>query len=257
MGGSGWLLAQGWLGLQETRRFVAAKYLKGRGIEVGALGFPLLLPPGALAIYVDKLAREQAEAIYQGESDKAYVDPDRVEDGFELPSFKLQSMDFVVGNHVLEHAPDFFGALARWTDITRVGGHIFAALPIASECFDRRRNITEPGHFLTDYKAIVDDDISGFENSTLQHCRDYLRLACPEIWRERGQMTPCCDQIQLEERARQMFFSREDIHYHTFSFESLKSTLELFVTSVRSNMEIETVERSRSEIVFVLRKTKQ
>jgi hypothetical protein len=186
VGGAQWLLQQGWLGLHETRRAVAAKHLNGQGVEVGALGFPLVLPPGASALYLDKVPREQEEAIYPGASDKAHVDPDRGEDGFSLPSFKLESMDFVVGNHVLEHASDFFGALARCIDVVRVGGRIFAALPIANECFDRKRSITEPGHFLADYQAVVSGNLAEFEENTLRHCRGYMTFACPEVLSETG-----------------------------------------------------------------------
>jgi hypothetical protein len=256
IGGSDWLLQKGWLGLHETRRLVASRYLYGQGVEIGALGFPLLLPTGVSVIYVDKIAREQSDVIYPSASDKAHVNPDRVEDGFSLPSFKPEVMDFVVGNHVLEHAPDFFGALARWIDVTRVGGHVFATLTIASECFDRKRGVTEPSHFLADYQAIVGGNLAEFEESTVQHCRDYLTLACPEILREAGQPVPYYDPIQIERRSREMFARREDLHYHTYSYESLKYALVLFADCVRRNVVIETVARSRIEIVFVLRKLK-
>lgn len=107
MGASGWLLRQGWLGLVETRRYLSSKYLRGHGVEIGALGNPLPLPPGALTFYVDRVAREESQRIYPDASSNPHVEPDRVEDGFALPSIAAESLDFVIGNHVLEHAPDF------------------------------------------------------------------------------------------------------------------------------------------------------
>jgi hypothetical protein len=98
--------------------------------------------------------------------------------------------------------------------------------------------------------------LAEFEENTIQHCRDYLTLACPEILREAGQRSPYSDPVQIEQRAREMMSGREDLHYHTYTFESLKSSLAIFSDCVRSNVVIEAVARSRIEIVFVLRKIK-
>lgn len=256
MGASGWLLRHGWLGLVETRRYLSSKYLLGHGVEIGALGNPLPLPPGASASYVDRVAREESQLIYPDASTNPHVEPDRVEDGFSLPSIAAESLDFVIGNHVLEHAPDFFGALSRWADVIRVEGKIFAAVPLASECFDRKRAITTPMHFIEDYQCLLSGRVSDFEKNTLDHCREYLSLSCPEIDREMGRVTHCYDEEELERRANEMMTGRVDMHYHTFSLPSLKTALELYVSEVRNNMAIAAIARSRLEIVFVLKKTK-
>ena len=256
MGVSGWLLRQGWLGLVETRRYLSSKYLRGHGVEIGALGNPLPLPPGALTFYVDRVAREESQRIYPDASSNPHVEPDRVEDGFALPSIAAESLDFVIGNHVLEHAPDFFGALARWTDVININGHIFAAVPLASECFDRKRTITDPKHFIEDYQCLLSGRVSDFDRNTLDHCREYLSISCPEINREMGQVVRCYDEEELERRAGEMMIGRVDMHYHTFSLPSMKKALGLFVSEVRNNMSIAAIERSRLEIVFILKKTK-
>lgn len=255
LGATSWLLRRGWLGLSQTRWFLSSKHLTGQGMEVGALGNPLPLPITATALYVDRVGREESEHIYPNTPTLPHVVPYLVEDGFSLPSVGMASVDFVIGNHVLEHAPDFFGALARWTDVIRPGGHIFAAVPIASECFDRTRGITDPGHFLDDYRALAAGDLIAFESNTLQHCRDYLTLACPEMLREIGEPVPDCDPVEIEKRAQLMMASRADLHYHTFSLDSLRSALTFFVTEVRSNMMLAEIARSRIEVVFVLKKT--
>lgn len=254
-GAASWLLHQGWLGLTETRRLLSSKFLRGQGIEVGALGNPLPLPTTASAFYVDRVGREESERIYPNAPNLPHVVPYLVEDGFSLPSVGLATLDFVIGNHVLEHAPDLFGALARWTDVIRPGGHIFAAVPIASECFDRTRAITDPGHFLADYRALVEGDLTEFESNTLHHCRDYLTLACPEMLREIGEPVPDCDSVKIEQRAQLMMACRADLHYHTFSLDSLQSALSIFVKEVRSNMMLVEIARSRIEVVFILKKT--
>jgi SAM-dependent methyltransferase len=254
LGAASWLLRRGWLGLTETRRLISSRHLRGQGIEVGALGNPLPLPTTASALYVDRVGREESERIYPSAPTLPHVVPYLVEDGFSLPSVGLATLDFVVGNHVLEHAPDLFGALARWTDVIRPGGHIFAAVPIASECFDRTRAITDPGHFLADYRALVAGNLTEFESNTLHHCHDYLTLSCPEILREIGEPVPDCDPVEIEKRAQLMMACRADLHYHTFSLDSLRAALSIFVKEVRSNMVLAEVARSRIEIVFVLKK---
>jgi len=254
MGASSWLLRHGLLGLVETRRYFSAKYLRGHGIEIGALGNPLPLSPGVSAYYVDRVPREESQRIYPDASSNPHIEPDRVEDGFALPSFAADSLDFVIGNHVLEHAPNFFGALSRWTDVIRVDGHIFAAVPLANECFDRKRSITDPVHFLEDYQCVQSGRISDFERNTLDHCREYLSLSCPEIHREMGRVAQYYDAEELERRACEMMAGRVDMHYHTFSLQSMRNALELYMAAVRNNVVIAAIERSRLEIVFVLKK---
>src|SRR5262245_25377283 len=57
----------------ETRRAVAAAFLRGHGIEIGALHQPLMLPPGANVTYVDRMTTAELRGHYPELADLALV----------------------------------------------------------------------------------------------------------------------------------------------------------------------------------------
>lgn len=131
LGLSEWLLARGRLGLEETRRRLALRYLpaNGQGIEVGALHCPLPLPPGARGRYVDHHTAEELRRL-RADAGAGIVGTDLLADGFTLGCIADASQDFVVANHVLEHASDALGTLEHWLRVLRPGGILFVAVPI-------------------------------------------------------------------------------------------------------------------------------
>ena len=91
------------------REDVALRYLKGDGIEIGPLDYPLRLPRQATVRYVDYLDTAALREAYSStlRAGRPLVTPDVVDDGARLASFADGSLDFVVANHMLEH-------LAQW-----------------------------------------------------------------------------------------------------------------------------------------------
>src|SRR5262249_6184493 len=98
---------------KSVREDVAARFLRGEGLEIGPLNFPLRLPRSAKVRYVDRQPHDElvAEygAMYPG---AAIVDPDVIDDGERLGSFADASADFLVANHMLEHTEDPIGTIA-------------------------------------------------------------------------------------------------------------------------------------------------
>jgi hypothetical protein len=67
-----------------TREEIAAAYLRGEGLEVGALHLPLKLPAEARARYVDRMTVEELRRHYPELPDKrACFDRDRVTTSLE------------------------------------------------------------------------------------------------------------------------------------------------------------------------------
>jgi len=93
--------------------------------------------------------------------------------------------DLVMGYHVLEHLPDFFGAMKAWLRSVKPGGLIIFALP--SPC-DQRWNhgeslrlVTDPSHFVEEYERPA---------STQRHSPEHMREAAFGIWGMQEESNP-------------------------------------------------------------------
>ena len=80
--------------LVEERTRVAARYLRGRGIEIGALDSPTPLPPGATVRYVDFRTVPELHRQYPELAGHSFVDVDVVDDGERLEKFRDGSIEF-------------------------------------------------------------------------------------------------------------------------------------------------------------------
>ncbi len=86
-----------------TRDTVAATYIQGNGIEIGALHNPLRVPPGVKVAYVDRLSVQDLRKHYPELNDKELVNVDIIDDGEKLSTIADASTDFVIANHFIEH----------------------------------------------------------------------------------------------------------------------------------------------------------
>src|SRR6266566_4993136 len=97
----GWVARSGPPRWQATRDDLSFRYLRGDGIEIGALFNPLRVPPEARVTYVDHAGLDELREIY---SEHDWVQaPDVIDEGERLEKFAHESVDFVIANHMLEH----------------------------------------------------------------------------------------------------------------------------------------------------------
>jgi SAM-dependent methyltransferase len=104
------------------RKRLARKYLRGAGVEFGALDAPLILPRGATVRYADV---EGAKAHYEQAGT-----PDIVTNIETMDCIEDCSVDFVIANHVLEHVENPLRAFQTIHRVVRPSGIAFIALPI-------------------------------------------------------------------------------------------------------------------------------
>ena len=139
------------------REDLARRYLTGKGIEIGAGYWPLRLPPGVGVRYVDYVSRERLVEESAGWAAEAHLDPgsiprvDVIDDVERLSTFADATEDFVIANHVLEHAEDPIGALRNLLRVVRADGIVFLTLPDARQSWDARRPRTTIEHLLRDH----------------------------------------------------------------------------------------------------------
>lgn len=85
------------------RELLAKQYLKGHGIEIGALHNPLAVGRKARVKYVDRYDNEGLKKHYPEQQYRDFVNVDIVDDGEFLSKVSDNSQDFVIANHFLEH----------------------------------------------------------------------------------------------------------------------------------------------------------
>src|SRR5947209_3771329 len=98
---------------------VARAYLRGRGLEIGALHRPLRLPAAARVTYVDRLPEAELRRQYPELNRHTLVPVGVVDEAETLATVPDGSQDFVVANHFLEHCQNPIGTLKTFVRVLR------------------------------------------------------------------------------------------------------------------------------------------
>lgn len=230
------------------RPLLAAKYLRGSGIEVGAMNRPLRVPLGVSVRYVDNVSRDDNLGRFPNFQSRDLALPDFIEDGFTLPSFAPGSVDFLIANHVLEHSDNVLKTLSRWADVQKPGGVLFITVPLAEFCFDRGRPITPLEHFVSDYELERSGRQDLFAELTLQHYAEWVAISEPAIL---GVPRPKSRE-EVRAKANQMQQERAEIHFHTFSTSSYQALLQHFCSEMCPDFRLLDLVANRDEAIGVL-----
>ena len=212
------------------RYLLARNYLKGEGIEIGALDKPMGAPEGVKIRTVDRLPSDQLASHYNLD---AAVPVDYVCDAQKLETIRSGSQDFVIANHVFEHMENPVSALENWVRVLRKGGFVFMAIPDKRFTFDRDRPVTPLAHILEEYH-----DPKKVEANRRAHFEDWIRL----VEHESGDISD-----------RLAFLLRIDysIHFHCWTGREL---LELFGSVSWIGFELDCYKFSQPEGIFILKK---
>ena len=199
-------------------------YLRGSGIEIGALHHPLPLKglPVTQIRYVDRLPLARLRKHYPELSHRKFTRVDVIDDGECLSSFEACSLDFIIANHFLEHARNPIGTIRNWLAKLRPGGVVYLALPDKRYTFDSERPLTTLDH-------LVNDDLaSEAERPGLDfaHFLEYARLVDKRAERD------------IEPQAQRLFRSGYSIHFHTFVSRSFQDMLRHAQDRLRMPFEI-------------------
>jgi SAM-dependent methyltransferase len=220
-----------------VRRHLAKRYLRGDGLEVGALHLPLALPRGARARYVDRMGVEDLRAHYPELDVYELVTPDFIDDGEALTSVPSDSMDFVIVNHLIEHCQDPIGALLSHARVLREGGVLYLAAP------DRRRTDFDREREETSLEHLVHDHEQGPEGSRAKHYEEWSRFA----------VKAPADEVL--ERAATLERQDYSIHFHTFTLTSFLALMLRARQAYGLSLEIVATETNNHEFIVIARKT--
>lgn len=222
----------------DARRELAARFLQGEGLEIGALHQPLELPPHAKARYVDRMLVDDLRREYRELADWNLTGVDVVDDGEKLLTIAEGSQDFIVANHFLEHCENPIRTIETHLGKLRPGGVLFYAVPDKRFTFDFRRPVTPLEHMVADYEE-------GPERSRAEHYEQWTRLVVVENGESEAQSVA---------RAREFEAAAYSIHMHVWTQAEF---LELILDCRRrfgEEFDIEASGRQGIEFIVVLRK---
>ena len=156
--------------LYGNRAAIAATYLAGKGVEIGAFTQPTDLPPDLQVIFFDRFPAKRLRELYDERWCRPMMEPDVVGDAQTLDGLADAAFDFLVANHVLEHLEDPIAFLKRVSETLARGGRAMIAIP------DRRYG-ADSKRVPTSFDHLVEDHECGAERSRLGH---YLEAATIE-----------------------------------------------------------------------------
>jgi SAM-dependent methyltransferase len=217
-----------------SRESLACTYLRGSGLEIGALHSPLRVPAAARVTYVDRLTVQELRQHYPELRDLPLVAADIVDDGERLGTIGDESQDFVIANHFIEHCEDPIGTIETFRRVLRAGGIVYLAVPDKRFTFDRNRPLTTLDHLLADHRQ-------GPAMSRREHLEEWARVVGGQT--EEGKL-----QTHVEHLDRTGY----SIHFHVWT---VASWLELMVAVHGSlGLEVEAVLSASQECITILRK---
>lgn len=217
------------------RRLITRLFLKGNGLEIGALHNPLRVPETAKVKYVDRMSVEDLKKHYPELNALDLVEVDIIDDGERLGRIQDSSQDFVIANHFIEHCQDPLSTLKNLLRVIRSGGILYLAVPDKRFTFDIDRPVTTFDHIEQDY-------ILGPERSRKSHYEEWVRLVNKNE-----------DPVLAEDEVRHLMKIGYSIHFHVWT------QIEIIDLLIRSrkyfSFDIEMIYKNEHEVIAILTKT--
>lgn len=218
------------------RKDLAALYLRGIGVEIGALHMPLSLPAGVRVRYLDRAPVNEQRRMYPELALLPLVPVDLVDDAERLASVADDSVDFLVANHVIEHTENPIAALHAWLRVVRPKGILYFAVPDKRYTFDRHRPLTTLAHVHHDFAE-------GPGGSRYGHVEEIVRVMENLL------------ESEIPRRVEQLLQSGESPHYHVWTDNTFRELLQHCRCALRFPFSIEEIRPVSNEFVVILRKT--
>jgi SAM-dependent methyltransferase len=222
--------------IARLRNRLSKRYLRGEGIEIGALHFPLWTSQRATVRYVDRLDTEGLRRHYPELDAQPLVPVHIVDDGERLHTIAPDSLDFIIANHMLEHCENPLGSLRTHLSRLKPGGFLYYAVPDKRKTFDIDRPLTPFDH-------LVRDDQAGPEVSRADHFYEWIKLVNKRSTRE-----------EIEAEFQHLTEINYSIHFHVWDRDSYLEFLARARDYLPGSFEAVHVEPNDFEIISVLRK---
>lgn len=217
-----------------NRYSLAFLYLRGEGIEIGALHNPLKVAPWAKVRYVDRMSVADLRRQYVELKNEKLVNVDIIDDGETLGKIDDSTQDFVIANHFIEHCRNPLLALENALRVLRPGSLLYLALPDKSYTFDRGRDVTSLAHLERDHRE-------GPEWSRRGHFEEWVRA-----------VNGVTDPERISREADHLMLMDYSIHYHVWTQREMVEMVQHLGKVV--DLDIEVMVRHKDEVIFLIRK---
>lgn len=219
------------------------KYIRGVGIEIGALHNPLNLTglPVTKISYVDRMSSADLRKQYPELNDLPLVPVDLIDDGSGLFQIPDGSLDFIIANNLIEHMDNPILALQNWYRKLRPSGILYMAVPDKRFTFDADRPLTTVQHLLEDYQAPTGEQ----KQRNFQHFVETAEI----IEKRTG--------TDAAERVNDLIAKNYSIHFHTWDFQSFQSFLGFVISEMKIDYSIVDFQKTqplKKEFIFILGK---
>lgn len=218
-----------------TREMLSHLYLRGSGLEIGSLNWPMPVPPQARVRYADAFSTEELMQNWPQFADS--LKPiDVVTDVQNLAGVQSNSLDFVIANHVIEHTEDPIGALIHLHRVLKDRGILYMSLPDKRDTFDRDRPITSYSHLLRDHE-------DGGKGSRESHRIEIAK-------------TMASDQSEegIQAEIQRMATAPENPHFHVWDQLAMLEWLARAQLDFGCPFDLEALSKTGLETIFVFRK---
>jgi predicted SAM-dependent methyltransferase len=219
------------------KSYMATRFLRGAGLEIGALHMPMAVPASCKVTYVDRYDVDGLRRHYPELAGANLVPVDVVDDGEKLTTVAAESQDFIIASHILEHCQDPIGTIQRYLEVIKPGGVLFLAIPDKRYLtFDANRPVTPLQHLYRDYEE-------GPEWSYLGHVREFA-----QHWNMTGE--------EHEAYIQKIISTNFSIHYHVWTQDDFIEALVDIRRRLALPFNIESVDFNiaRGEVIAVLRR---
>jgi len=219
----------------DTREFLAQRFLTGSGLEIGALNRPLAVPEDCRVRYVDRMDVNGLREQYPELRDKPLAPVDLIDNGETLETVAGVSQDFIIANHILEHTQDPIGTIERHLQRLKPGGVLYLTVPDKRFTFDVTRPVTPLEHLYRDY-----------EKGPAWSYRDHVQ-----------EWVACVKQLTGEpaaEEVRRIVSTAYSIHFHVWGQQEFLEMLVDIRRRLRLPFDIEALMTEGVEIISILRK---
>jgi O-antigen biosynthesis protein len=197
-------------------REIAASQLYGKGLEIGAAATPFPIPLHCHVQYAERYSQDAIkDKFHVGQNCHNLVEPNLITDLETLDGIEDNSLDFIVASHVIEHVKNPLLAIERAYQKLRVGGSLVLVIPDKEKTFDKQRELTTLEHLILDYQ-------NSSSERDKEHYVEFYRLASPK------------EASQLYETVENKFQDQDDIHYHTFTYESFALLIDYACKNINS-----------------------